>query len=602
MNTLMGTNRTHRTFPLDAPNPDQSKAGMALLLALMFAAVAVVAVGVLSSRLLNQKTQTDWYTEHAVDFLGLEAALAESRASMNSGGTGVVGYNGDFEVEVNENGEIILPRFDEEGVDPLHMGTTPEVEYFTVIDRWGTDGIDNNGNGVIDDADEAGFFTIYALARNNNVTRRAEVVYAGEDVNVWGNAIFARVGQTGGKMKGNASIRGSVHILGEGIPEGGEAMEMTGASLIHNNYAKSSGPALSSYLVDRVPPLPTTTVDGQTNQKTLNAKLRVRNGVISLNGSAEVGASEQSGNGAKDTMDGTFVNDGWIGNQVNDDGDRGDPRRVYSDNGWDEGYDLGDAVSFPTFEDDWHWPENVQCYEMGGQYSQSAGSTELYPDGTSYSHEDYFREGLALNNVYNGNVSITAGTTYYLNLTQGGSNPNSRVKADPENCVKGDTYIYYNKSTNVMEVNGPIMINGNLSFNASGGKKVINYTGRSAMLVTGNVNIHTSLLTCNDGDPNDYVASFPERNCIGVMAGGNMVIGDKSQLDILGAFYAEGNIKFNKQTVIMGSLVTSTFDMSGQVPDIYQVPSLRWNLPLGMIGNYPVLAFSPISWRELPAN
>mgnify|MGYP000399792675 CR=1 FL=1 len=40
-------------------------------------------------------------------------------------------------------------------------------------------------------------------------------------------------------------------------------------------------------------------------------------------------------------------------NAVVPDGGRGDPKSVYSDNGWDENYDLGDRVSLPVLDDDW---------------------------------------------------------------------------------------------------------------------------------------------------------------------------------------------------------------------------------------------------------
>lgn len=569
--------------------------GMALVLALLFATLAVVSVSVLSGRLLSQKDQTDFYTEHAVDFLGIDAALADSHASLMSGGTGQIGYNGDFDFELNENNQMVLPDFTDENVEPLHMGTTPEVEYFAVVDRWGDDGIDNNDNGQIDDTTEMGLFTVYAFARNNGITRRVEVVYAGDDVNVWQNAIFADQGSTPGNIGGNSNIHGSVHILGNNVPDNGEVFAFSGTGNLYNNYERSGGPGLSDYLKERVPPLPTRTVNGEPNQETLNAILRVRNGIVSMDGNSEIGAQEDD-NGAKDTMDGTYVTDGWNGNKARD----GVPEHVYSDNGWDEPYDLGDTVEFPTFDSEWRWPDGAQCYEYGGSYNETPGSTELSPGGTEYSHIDFFRNVLAGNKVYNGNVTITAGTSYYLNLTRGGANPNDRVQPNPASCVKGDTYIYYNKNTNVMEINGQILINGNLSINRSGGKKVLNYSGRAAMLVTGDVTLNTSLLTCNNSDPNDYERSFPEKNCLGVMAGRDMVLGDTSQLDVLGAFYAQGNVRFNRQTVIMGSLVTSTFNMNSQVPAIFQVPSLRWNLPLGMIGNYPVSSMAAISWRELP--
>ena len=62
---------------------------------------------------------------------------------------------------------------------------------------------------------------------------------AAEDVNVWRNALFAGTGQAGGLISGNVSVHGSVHLLGDDLLEGVEALEaldMGGTSLIHNNY------------------------------------------------------------------------------------------------------------------------------------------------------------------------------------------------------------------------------------------------------------------------------------------------------------------------------------------------------------------------------
>ena len=392
-----------------------------------------------------------------------------------------------------------------------------------------------------------------------------------------------------------------MHILGDQVPEGGEAivvLDLMGASLIHNNYGLGAGPgpALPDYLRDRVPDQPLTTVNGEADQATLNTKLRVKNGLVSLNSSSEVGATEVFGNGLKDTVHGTFSDDGWTGQRVTDDGDRGDPTVVYSDNGWDEPYDLGSKVAFPVLEDDWRWPAQVQCYELGFAWEGEPGSRETAPDGTDYLHEDYFSDMLSDGTPYEGDVTISTSSDYYLNLTQPGSAPEDRVQADPENCIKGDDYIYFDSATKVMEINGQIEINGDLTFSASQGNKnkTINYTGRAAILVHGDATLNTDLLTCNDGDPSDYVNSFPERNIIGIMAEQDMALGDHAQLDLLGAFYAEGQISSDKQTVVMGTFVAEYFDMGNQVPDIYQVPALVQNLPLGMIANYPVLVYSPV--------
>ncbi|NIA14953.1 MAG: hypothetical protein GWP08_12830 [Nitrospiraceae bacterium] len=573
--------------------------GMALLLATLFITVALVTLTVLTTRMINQKRQVDLYGDFEADMYGIESAFAQSKASLESGGNGMIGVtSAAFQLEWNE-----LPTFDSPGIEPLEVPGLPEVEYFACDIDWQDDGVDNNGDGMIDDVSEMWFHTIYAFARNNNIVRTAEAVLKGANVSVWNNAIFAGAGHVDGSIKGNCSIHGSVHILGDHVPEGGEAivvLDMMGASLIHNNYGIGAGPgpALPDYLRDRVPDQPLTIVNGEIDQATLNTVLRVKNGLVSLNSASEVGAADVFGNGLKDTVDGTFSNDGWTGQRVADDGDRGDPSVVFSDNGWDEFYDLGNKVPFPVLDDDWRWPAQVQCHELGYAWEGEPGSIEAAPDGTDYLHGDFFSDMLSDGNPYEGNVTISVGTDFYLNLTQPGSAPADRVKPDPANCIKGDDYIYYDAAATVMEINGQIEINGDLVFSARN-DRTLNYTGRAAILVHGDVTVNTNLLSCNDGDPNDYLRSFPERNIIGIMAEQDMLVGQSAQLDLMGAFYAQGQISSNKQTVVMGTFVAEYFDMGNQVPDIYQVPALTENLPLGMIANYPILVFSPISWREL---
>lgn len=83
------------------------------------------------------------------------------------------------------------------------------------------------------------------------------------------------------------------------------------------------------------------------------------------------------------------------------------------------------------------------------------------------------------------------------------------------------------------------------------------------------------------------------------MATGNLTVGSLSQLQLMGAFYAQQKIVSSKQTITMGTFVSNYFDMGTNVPDIYQVPSLPDHLPEGMIGAYPILVFEQVSWREL---
>jgi hypothetical protein len=83
------------------------------------------------------------------------------------------------------------------------------------------------------------------------------------------------------------------------------------------------------------------------------------------------------------------------------------------------------------------------------------------------------------------------------------------------------------------------------------------------------------------------------------MTATNMLVGATAQCDIMGAFYAQNTIQAAKQTDVMGTFVANYFDMGSQVPSIFQVPSLPENLPLGMIGNYPIMTLGQVSWREL---
>lgn len=72
----------------------------------------------------------------------------------------------------------------------------------------------------------------------------------------------------------------------------------------------------------------------------------------------------------------------------------------------------------------------------------------------------------------------------------------------------------------------------------------------------------------------------------------------------MGGFYAQNEITIDKQTVIMGTIVSNFFNLTGQVPRIYQVPDLpkAWDDHLRMIGSRPIFALTPVAWHELNTN
>lgn len=560
--------------------------GMALMMAVFFVGVGLVVVGGLLGRMMQQRKVVDQFEDYNTTFQGLEAAISSSKVELETGEDGIVGMEGWTPAWAQDN-TIIMPAIDAEGVTAQHLQTMDDVSFATYTVRWENDGRDNNGDGIVDDTGENWMYTVYAMANSGVVNRKVEVVYEGSNVNVWENAIFAGSGQAGGLINGNVSIHGSVHLLGDSLVTGAlalAAIDLSGTSLIHNNYL-----GIPADLEARVPPLPQSIHDGETVYS-LEAKLRAKEGLVGMSGNSEIGEPNVAGNTLKETMDGVFVTHGWTGNSIIDDGDRGDPTAVFSDNGWDESYDLGDKVPFPLLTDDWRDPVN--------------GAKTQDPDtGTWYTHEDYFNEVLLADpdiqtdGVFNGDINIEAdGDDFYWNATTGELLVGSLPATDP---AADDDYIWFDESANVMKVNGQLRINGNLEFSGKGNDKTVNYSGRAAILAYGDIVIDTNLVTCNNGNKNDTANSFPANNILGLMASQNMMVGSTSQLNIMGAFYAQGQITSQKQTNVMGTFVANYFDMGTNVPNIYQVPDLADNLPLGMIGNYPILAIAQSSWREL---
>jgi hypothetical protein len=531
------------------------------------------------------------YVDFEKDMYGCEAGIADASKELehvldgrDNDGDGTIDEADEFDgnigtamwsVHDDANGDG-MPSFGEQGVVPVILGanTDSQTEYFAWTRAWGSDGIDNNGDGTTDEPFEQEYVTITSSARRAGQVRTAEVIAVNVNVNCWTNAVFGGAGQAGGCINGNVSIHGSVHILGDNIPEGGEAvaaLDMSGTSLIRNNYL-----GMPVTLSGRIPALSKRLFQSE-NVKTLNANVRVRNGLVSMSGTAQIGDPDASGNDLKETVDGTYVTDGWTGNAIIPDGGRGDPMNVYSDNGWDELYDLGEKLSFPRLSDPWRDPVT--------------GAGMINPGtGLPYTHAEYFMQVLA-DSVIPGPITINVGTSYYYNASRpGDSNPANRNPAT-------DDYIYYNAPTGTMEIGGQVAINGNLTINSQGNNNTIKYTGRAAVLVMGDASLDVNLLSVNaDGS---IANSYPAANCLGLMASGQLTVGSGAQRSLMGAFYGEQRVSSPKQTQTAGSYVSEYFDMGTNVPSIYQIPTLAANLPFGMVGAYPVYVVVQRSWREI---
>lgn len=555
----------------------QNDEGMALILSLIFLIAMGTMVTALVNRTWNQTNHVTLYEDFEETLSGMESGFSMAMAELNSNEDGLIGVDVTYDLSTGR------PKFGNGAVTPVSMETMPGVEFYAVSYRWGSDGIDNNGDGTVDEAAEEDYASVYAYARNSSTQLRSgEMTLAGGNVNIWNNAIFAGSGQAGNLINGNVSIFGSVHLLGENLNDGDvavAAIDLSGTSMIHNNYE-----GMPAHLRLRIPNPPTTTENGVPIE-TLEAKLRVKNGLVGLSGSSEVGQPHNSTNTFKELMDGVYVNDGWTGNAI--DGN-GDPTSVYSENGWDETYDLGGAVPYPTFADD-GGIDHLQYY------------LETDADTTR-----------GLQEVYDGDMTIQANQNFYWNATTGteavgesigSGNMPTAVSLNPD-----EFYVWFDASADQLMINGRIPVDGNIDFlRGSGNDKTMYYTGKGTFLAYdadgsgngGDVTVTTNLLTKN---ANGTVAnSYPGANLLGIQAEDDLILGDNSQLEVMGGFYAQDEIAMNKQTILLGTIVGNLFNLGSNVPDIYQVPELadQWGSEMRMIGAGKINVFAPLSWMEL---
>ncbi len=149
----------------------------------------------------------------------------------------------------------------------------------------------------------------------------------------------------------------------------------------------------------------------------------------------------------------------------------------------------------------------------------------------------------------------------------------------------GTNSIYFNSTTRLLTINGIIKV---LSLTISDD---ITYSGYGTIYVTG-----TTLI---DGDVLPVGATFPTTDRLGVVSTGNMTFPWSAQKLLTGAYYSTQTVTSSKQTELAGSIVCRSFNITAQVPKIWQVPSLVDNLPPGMPGKDPVWVFTEKTWKDI---
>ncbi len=424
---------------------------------------------------------------------------------------------------------------------------------------------------VVQSADKS-YAWVTASNTYKGLTKSLRVMVKPDNVDIWNNAIFAGAAAAGGAINGNVDVRGSVHILGDGHPftdtngngkwDVGEpyqgvlgtgshvdplgsssvAAGLSGTAYIGNNYV-----SVPSAITSIVPAPPT--VNGYS---TLNTEVRVKQGQLSLSGTADIGATAGSIQGigpTKDTIDGSYVTNGYTGNKG--------AGNVFSDNGTNNPYDLGSyGITFPYING------------IGAkQYTDSGGS--------NWSNQQ----------TYLGSRSLWVPVTTIKSTT-------AAFSYGPDQYGNSISFTPASGSNPaVLTTNGIIAFNGPLQI---GAKDTINFQGIGTIYSNQDINIDGNVVPVSG-------KLFPTGTTLGFIATRNINLAagnGSSQLTLAGAFYAQGKIYSAKQNQIAGTFVSNYFDMGSNVPSIYEVPSLIQNMPPGMPGDKSVYVMRRVGWRE----
>lgn len=411
------------------------------------------------------------------------------------------------------------PTFGEPNVVPV---VTDSGEYYAYVMDWETDGMDNNGDGLIDGDDpaEANHLEVNGFARQggeNSPITWVQYITGGEVFSVWDNAIFAGDQGAGGQLiSGNAKVYGSIHILGDSLADDDPALDFSGTAGMRNDYADGDPAFYNAYL----PPL----------VGDLDAKLRVKNGQVWLSGTGDVGT-------AAAPIDGAYVTDGYGGNQGES--------NVESENGTTNGYDLPEgSVTMPSLYD--------------GPYTSPATQVS-YPDYKTF----YSTESIHIN------AATVPGWTGTINKT-----------TDSFTVSNAHGSFIWDKATATITISGRVTVDGNLTLGGTTGPTKVDftYTGSGALFSEasggqpGTTTIEGNMLPGGG-------ATFPTGAFMGFLAEGDIHCPSSAQKDLCGAFFAEGEITSAKQNRIGGAFVANSVDMGSQVPSIYYAQGLANAIP-----------------------
>ncbi len=397
----------------------------------------------------------------------------------------------------------------------------------------------------------------------NSSTVTLESYFSAENISPWNNAIFS--GGSGGAVPitGNVVIAGSLHILGDGLDP---------TTTVFSNQTgdcRNTNVLMDGILAAKIA--------GGTSSD-LNAKFRIKNGLVDMAlGSASIGSLTSP-------FKGIYVTDGDDGdsNGVNDDIIGGiTDNNLYADEGAAsaKAYDLGDYnITLPSIDTAWFDDPDADpanCLDLTGTTDQTGGPPNYQ---TSSATDD----GKVEKGLIAGVLELTGdykplSVIYYPDIEQ----YDGATFEDSDNAIRFDSI------TNILEIKGIVKVS---SLNISND---ITYSGNGTIYTTGTTLIDGDILPTTP-------ASYPTINGFGVVSTGDITLGAvSSQLLLTGAYYTAGTATSSMQTEIAGTIVCKNFNITAQVPCIWQVPSLAANLPPGMPGSTAIWVFTDKTWRVI---
>ncbi|MCI0371017.1 MAG: PilX N-terminal domain-containing pilus assembly protein [candidate division NC10 bacterium] len=399
---------------------------------------------------------------------------------------------------------------------------------------------------------------IYVRATGWAAVGRARAVVRAEleaaNLSSWNHAVYSGGPLNGGNpVSGNLAIRGSTYFRGPAALGSG--------TYVYNNYSDGTGStAPDPLIVGKIPPLPAGSLEGV---------FRVR-GDLSLSDSSSIGLSENAADDVKQTMQGLYV----AGTTTAPAG------AIHADR---VGTWVPDVP--PPSLLDYH--ARLDAREGTTRVRDAVGANEADRAMSLYRQD---AGGALLNDATAG----TLGIEKEVGCFRIGESTPSFTLGDP-----GSRLIYDRTAGQLtFEGGGPrgegvlAFVDGCLKIRLPG---TLQYSNRGTVVVNGDIRLEGEA----DGGALYASGDYPSPHSLGLIARDDITFEGYPGSQLLGAFFAGGQVRVRRPVKIGGAVVAVGDIRLEQAPDLYQVPALVASLPPGMPGGGARWILTAFSWREM---